>query len=101
MRSPPLPERVQRSLKIALFGAAGSRSADAIGSVTSASVAAMWEPDPAWHPLVGGTGTSTVGVWRTDSEGRPLVVKRLGAPAGSVINGVPLPDFGGGHPDRR
>ncbi len=25
--------------------------------------------------------------------------KRLGAPGGSVINGVPLPDFGGGHPD--
>ncbi|TVR98720.1 MAG: alpha-D-glucose phosphate-specific phosphoglucomutase [Rhodospirillales bacterium] len=24
---------------------------------------------------------------------------RLGAPAGSVINGTPLPDFGGGHPD--
>jgi phosphoglucomutase len=24
---------------------------------------------------------------------------RLGAPAGSVMNGVPLPDFGGGHPD--
>ena len=24
---------------------------------------------------------------------------QLGAPAGSVINGVPLPDFGGGHPD--
>lgn len=23
----------------------------------------------------------------------------LGAPAGSVINGTPLPDFGGGHPD--
>lgn len=23
----------------------------------------------------------------------------LGAPAGTVINGVPLPDFGGGHPD--
>ena len=40
----------------------------------------MWEPDPAWHPLVGGTGTSTVGVWRTDSDGRPLVVKRLGVP---------------------
>ncbi|HKX44946.1 MAG TPA: alpha-D-glucose phosphate-specific phosphoglucomutase, partial [Burkholderiaceae bacterium] len=28
-----------------------------------------------------------------------IFVKRLGAPAGSVINGVPLPDFGGGHPD--
>jgi phosphoglucomutase len=24
---------------------------------------------------------------------------QLGAPGGSVINGVPLPDFGGGHPD--
>src|SRR5690606_10459892 len=23
----------------------------------------------------------------------------LGAPAGTVINGTPLPDFGGGHPD--
>lgn len=24
---------------------------------------------------------------------------QLGAPSGTVINGVPLPDFGGGHPD--
>ena len=28
-----------------------------------------------------------------------IFVKRLGAPASSVMNGVPLPDFGGGHPD--
>jgi phosphoglucomutase len=28
-----------------------------------------------------------------------ILERRLGAPAGSVINGVPLPDFGGGHPD--
>lgn len=28
-----------------------------------------------------------------------IFVKRLGAPPASVINGVPLPDFGGGHPD--
>jgi len=28
-----------------------------------------------------------------------IFVKRLGAPAQSIINGVPLPDFGGGHPD--
>ncbi len=28
-----------------------------------------------------------------------IFVKRLRAPAASVINGVPLPDFGGGHPD--
>jgi phosphoglucomutase len=28
-----------------------------------------------------------------------VLVRRLGAPPASVINGVPLPDFGGGHPD--
>jgi len=28
-----------------------------------------------------------------------ILEKRLGAPAGTVINGEPLPDFGGGHPD--
>jgi phosphoglucomutase len=28
-----------------------------------------------------------------------IFIKRLGAPAPSVMNGVPLPDFGGGHPD--
>jgi len=28
-----------------------------------------------------------------------ILERRLGAPAGTVMNGVPLPDFGGGHPD--
>ncbi len=28
-----------------------------------------------------------------------ILERRLGAPAGSVMNGVPLEDFGGGHPD--
>ncbi len=28
-----------------------------------------------------------------------IFIKRLGASAASVMNGVPLPDFGGGHPD--
>lgn len=28
-----------------------------------------------------------------------ILEKRLGAPPGSVINGTPLEDFGGGHPD--
>ena len=28
-----------------------------------------------------------------------IFIKRLGAPAASVMNGVALPDFGGGHPD--
>lgn len=28
-----------------------------------------------------------------------LLEQRLGAPAGTVLNGIPLEDFGGGHPD--
>ena len=28
-----------------------------------------------------------------------ILEKRLGAPIGTVVNGTPLPDFGGGHPD--
>lgn len=28
-----------------------------------------------------------------------IIENHLGAPAGTVMNGVPLPDFGGGHPD--
>ncbi|MBU2870683.1 alpha-D-glucose phosphate-specific phosphoglucomutase [Colwellia sp. E2M01] len=28
-----------------------------------------------------------------------IIEKRLGAPKGTVINGIPLTDFGGGHPD--
>jgi phosphoglucomutase len=35
----------------------------------------------------------------TGPYAREILVNRLGAPADSVINAVPLPDFGGGHPD--
>ena len=35
----------------------------------------------------------------TGPSAREIFVERLGAPAASVMNGVPLPDFGGGHPD--
>ncbi|MDP2822233.1 MAG: alpha-D-glucose phosphate-specific phosphoglucomutase [Sulfuritalea sp.] len=35
----------------------------------------------------------------TGPYAREILERRLGAPPGSVINGVPLPDFGGGHPD--
>ncbi|MDR0578174.1 MAG: alpha-D-glucose phosphate-specific phosphoglucomutase [Candidatus Accumulibacter sp.] len=35
----------------------------------------------------------------TGPYARAILEKRLGAPAGTVVNGVPLPDFGGGHPD--
>ena len=35
----------------------------------------------------------------TGPYAKEILEKRLGAPAGTVINGEPLPDFGGGHPD--
>lgn len=41
----------------------------------------MWQPDPAWHALPGGSGPSTLGVWRTSVGDRPVVVKRLGKPS--------------------
>ena len=40
----------------------------------------MWEPEPHWHPLPGGTGTSTVGVWRAALGEQPVVIKRLARP---------------------
>ena len=48
------------------------------------------------------------GTWRmcfdamhavTGPYAHEIFVKRLGAPPASVMNGVPLADFGGGHPD--
>jgi phosphoglucomutase len=35
----------------------------------------------------------------TGPYAREIFVNRLGAPADSIMNAVPLPDFGGGHPD--
>ena len=35
----------------------------------------------------------------TGPYAREILERRLGAPAGTVMNGEPLPDFGGGHPD--
>ena len=39
-----------------------------------------WEPQPGWLSVPGGTGPSTVGVWRTELGGQPLAVKRLARP---------------------
>lgn len=35
----------------------------------------------------------------TGPYARVILEERLGAPPGTVMNGTPLPDFGGGHPD--
>src|SRR4051812_22651659 len=40
----------------------------------------MWQPEPGWLALPGGSGASTVGVWRTVLGDQPVVVKRLSAP---------------------
>ncbi len=40
----------------------------------------MWQPESGWLALRSGTGTSTVGVWRTVLGGRAVAVKRLAAP---------------------
>lgn len=46
----------------------------------------MWQPEPDWVALPGGSGTSTVGVWRAALGGRPVVIKRLAAP----VSGDPV-----------
>ncbi|MBM7510441.1 hypothetical protein JOE61_004255 [Nocardioides salarius] len=43
-------------------------------------MAPTWQPDPGWHPLPGGAGMSTIGVWRTSLGTQPVAVKRLAAP---------------------
>ncbi len=35
----------------------------------------------------------------TGPYGRSILEKKLNAPVGTVMNGIPLEDFGGGHPD--
>ncbi len=35
----------------------------------------------------------------TGPYARRIIEEQLGAPAGTVLNGIPLEDFGGGHPD--
>lgn len=40
----------------------------------------MWQPDPAWQPLSGGSDTSAVGVWQMMGGQRPVLVKRLAPP---------------------
>lgn len=40
----------------------------------------MWQPEPGWLAMPGGTGTSTVGVWRTVLGDQAVVVKRLARP---------------------
>ncbi|TIC86533.1 aminoglycoside phosphotransferase family protein [Nocardioides sp. GY 10127] len=40
----------------------------------------MWQPQPGWHPLPGGSAPSTLGVWRAVVGDEPVSVKRLVRP---------------------
>lgn len=40
----------------------------------------MWQPEPEWERLPGGSGTATVGLWRAEQGAREVVIKRLSAP---------------------
>ncbi|MCL8024456.1 phosphotransferase [Nocardioides bruguierae] len=40
----------------------------------------MWQPQPGWHPLPGGSAPSTLGVWRAVVGDEPVSVKRLARP---------------------
>ena len=52
----------------------------ASGAATSASVSAMWQPEPGWQRLPGGTSPSAYGVWLAVEGEREAIVKRLRAP---------------------
>lgn len=55
----------------------------------------MWQPEPAWTPLRPGGGASTVGLWRAEQRGRPVVIKRLGRPADDDPPGLSDPTHAG------
>jgi hypothetical protein len=40
----------------------------------------VWQPEPGWVSVPGASSPATVGVWRTERGGQPLVVKRLARP---------------------
>ena len=55
----------------------------------------MWEPEPGWTPLRPGGGPATVGLWRSELRGIPVVVKRLGRPTADDPPGLSDPTHAG------
>ncbi|QIK76598.1 phosphotransferase [Nocardioides piscis] len=45
----------------------------------------MWQPEPAWERLPGGSSPSAYGVWLAHEGGREVVVKRLLAPSDTTL----------------
>lgn len=55
----------------------------------------MWHPHPEWHPMAGGRGTLTVGVWAATAAGGEYVVKRVRVPAADEPAELLLPHHPG------
>ncbi|MCS6812479.1 MAG: alpha-D-glucose phosphate-specific phosphoglucomutase, partial [Cyanobacteria bacterium] len=81
----------------------GSMTVEVIDSVIdyAALMESLFDFDRIRELLTGGTFRMCIDSLHavTGPYARKLFEQRLGAPAGTVCNGVPLEDFGGGHPD--
>lgn len=55
----------------------------------------MWQPEPGWTALRPGGGASTVGLWRTEHQGRAAVIKRLRRPDAGDPPGLSDPTHAG------
>lgn len=48
----------------------------------------MWQPEPGWQRLPGGTSPSAYGVWLATVGGREVIIKRLHAPVDGDLPGL-------------
>ncbi|MBR8836982.1 MAG: alpha-D-glucose phosphate-specific phosphoglucomutase [Stigonema ocellatum SAG 48.90 = DSM 106950] len=81
----------------------GSMTVQVIDSVTDYAqlMESLFDFDRIHHLLTSGSFRMCMDSLHavTGPYAHAIFEQRLGAPAGTVINGIPLEDFGGGHPD--
>ncbi len=82
----PLPQSAGYAITSDLASVVDSPSRMASGSISNVSGARFRIKFDAMHAVTG-------------PYAREIFINRLGAPFDSIMNAVPLPDFGGGHPD--
>ena len=82
----PLPQSAGYAITSDLASVVDSPSRMASSSISNVSGARFRIKFDAMHAVTG-------------PYAREIFVNRLGAPVDSIMNAVPLPDFGGGHPD--
>ena len=82
----PLPQSSGYAITSDLASVVGTPSRMASSSISNVSGARFHIKFDAMHAVTG-------------PYAREIFINRLGAPSDSMMNAVPLPDFGGGHPD--